>query len=130
MIDRWVIAVLPILDDGLFNQTAQLKNLRHFVERTSPWGHAGQHQGRILMIQNRLRLYCGPDSDLTTTAVADVKKAPDTVKVSAGEIFAWLADAAASDRTWLKDFEADEVTISSDLYEVILAYQHFRRPSA
>ncbi len=28
------------------------------------------------------------------------------------------------------DFEDDEVSISTDLYEVILAYQHFRRPSA
>jgi hypothetical protein len=30
----------------------------------------------------------------------------------------------------LDDFRDDEITISSDLYEVILAYQHFRRPSA
>ena len=28
------------------------------------------------------------------------------------------------------DFTDDEITISSDLYEVILAYQHYRRPSA
>jgi hypothetical protein len=41
-----------------------------------------------------------------------------------------LADAVRSERTWLQDFENDEVTISTDLYEVILAYQHFRRPSA
>jgi hypothetical protein len=41
-----------------------------------------------------------------------------------------LADAINSQRTWLNDFEEDDVTISSDLYEVILAYQHFRRPVA
>jgi hypothetical protein len=41
-----------------------------------------------------------------------------------------LADALASRRTWLRDFEEDEITISSDLYEVLLAYRHFRRPSA
>ena len=27
-------------------------------------------------------------------------------------------------------FEQDEITISSDLYEVLLAYRHYRRPSA
>jgi len=45
-------------------------------------------------------------------------------------VFGWLMDAVHSGRTWLRDFEDDEVTISTDLYEVILAYQHFRRPSA
>ena len=33
-------------------------------------------------------------------------------------------------RTRLDDFATDDVTISNDLYEVILAYQHYRRPSA
>jgi hypothetical protein len=35
-----------------------------------------------------------------------------------------------NERTWLRDFEDDQITISTDLYEVILAYQHYRRPSA
>jgi hypothetical protein len=35
-----------------------------------------------------------------------------------------------SQRTWLRDFADDEITISTDLYEVLLAYQHYRRPSA
>jgi hypothetical protein len=35
-----------------------------------------------------------------------------------------------SQRVWLSDFEDDDITISSDLYEIILAYQHYRRPSA
>jgi hypothetical protein len=50
--------------------------------------------------------------------------------VPLGEILPLLADAVRSQRTWLADFEDDAVTISTDLYEVILAYQHFRRPSA
>jgi hypothetical protein len=52
------------------------------------------------------------------------------VTVPLGEILPMLADAVASNRTWLRDFTGDNVTISSDLYEVILAYQHYRRPSA
>jgi hypothetical protein len=41
-----------------------------------------------------------------------------------------LADAVNSRRTWLQDFADDQITISSDLYEVILAYQHHIRPGA
>ena len=40
------------------------------------------------------------------------------------------ADAVNSRRTWLSDFAHDEITITTDLYEVILAYQHHIRPSA
>ena len=51
-------------------------------------------------------------------------------RVPLGEILPLLADAVRNERTWLRDFEDDQVTISTDLYEVILAYQHYRRPSA
>lgn len=76
-----------------------------------------------------LRIYYGPPDD---AAAADTKAehARQTVTVPLGEIASLLADAVRSERTWLRDFEDDEITISSDLYEVILAYQHFRRPSA
>ena len=46
------------------------------------------------------------------------------------DVLPLLSDAVRSDRTWLRDFADDEVTISMDLYEVLLAYQHYRRPSA
>jgi hypothetical protein len=82
----------------------------------------------IHMSQDRLRIYCGPEND----DVATVSNAaqPDTVTIPLGEIFPLLADAVDSRRTWLRDFEEDEITVSSDLYEMILAYQHYRRPSA
>ena len=54
----------------------------------------------------------------------------NTVTVSLGEVLPLLADAVASQRTWLGDFEDDEITISADLYEVLLAYQYFRNPAA
>lgn len=78
-------------------------------------------------MNQRLRLYCGPESDFE---VSTVPNTPQKITVSAGEVFGWLADAVRHNRSWLRDFEDDQVTISSDLYEVILAYQHFRRPSA
>ena len=54
----------------------------------------------------------------------------DRVTVPLRDILLTLADAVQGRRGWLHDFEDDEVTISSDLYEVLLAYQHYRRPSA
>jgi hypothetical protein len=52
------------------------------------------------------------------------------VRLPLGDVLPMLLDAVHSNRTWLSDFERDEVTISTDLYEMILAYQYCRRPGA
>jgi hypothetical protein len=79
------------------------------------------------MARARLRVYYGPEP----RSAAGALDAPERqVTVPLGEILPLLADAVQSKRTWLKDFTEDEVTISTDLYEIILAYQHCRRPSA
>ncbi|RIK84059.1 MAG: hypothetical protein DCC68_02540 [Planctomycetota bacterium] len=74
----------------------------------------------------QLRVYYGPNGAAQTVAGEQT----DTVTVPLGEILPLLAEAVQSRRTWLDDFSADDVTISTDLYEVLLAYQHYRRPSA
>ncbi len=79
------------------------------------------------MAQPQLRVYHGPRADVSVCAHGRIG---ETVTVPLGEILPLLADAVRSERTWLRDFEDDELTISTDLYEMILAYQHFRRPSA
>ena len=76
-----------------------------------------------------LRVYYGPPDDAASPS-PQASTPRETITVPLGEIAPLLADAVQSERTWLGDFEEDEVTISTDLYEVILAYQHFRRPSA
>lgn len=76
-----------------------------------------------------LRVYYGPQED-NTVKLAEARDERSTVTVPLAEVLPLLADAVQSQRTWLRDFENDEVTISMDLYEVILAYQHYRRPSA
>jgi hypothetical protein len=81
------------------------------------------------MVQPRLRVYFGPD-DTTDAPFCTTDTAPESVTVPLGEVIGWLVDAARTGKSWLRDFEDDEVTISQDLYEVILAYQHYRRPSA
>ena len=78
------------------------------------------------MARSRLRVYYGPES---SPAQSD-SKGERKVQVPLAEIFPLLADAVRNERTWLKDFEHEEISISTDLYEVILAYQYCRRPSA
>ena len=77
-----------------------------------------------IMSNTHLKLYRGPQH------VADSHSSEDSVTVSVGEVLPLVADAVNSQRTWLSDFEHDDITISRDLYEVLSAYQYFRRPSA
>ncbi len=82
------------------------------------------------MNSTHLRIYNGPPEEAAAVDLLDSKRASQSVNVPLGEVLPLLADAVRSERTWLRDFEHDEITISMDLYEVILAYQHYRRPSA
>ena len=86
------------------------------------------------MGMRKLRVYTGPDlgSEVETTARATFREAPraDSVTLSLGDVLPLLADAVASNRTWLSDFADDEITITADLHDVLQAYRHFRRPGA
>jgi hypothetical protein len=80
--------------------------------------------------RRRFKVYYGPESETTSATVTRHAPAAQTITVSLQEVLPLLADAVNSRRTWLSDFAADEITISADLYEVILAYQHHLRPGA
>lgn len=82
------------------------------------------------MAMRKLRVYTGPDVESTRNAVLRDVPHADTVTVTLGDVLPLLADAVASDRTWLGDFADDEITISADLHDVLQAYRHFRRPGA
>ncbi|MEI6240538.1 MAG: hypothetical protein WCR51_09115 [Planctomycetia bacterium] len=82
------------------------------------------------MALRKLRVYTGPDGESNAKPFIHDAHQANTVRTTLGEILPLLADAVASNRTWLTDFEADEVTISSDLHDVLQAYRHFRRPGA
>ena len=82
------------------------------------------------MRPNHLRVYNGPQEEPSTISLAEAQVHRDTINVPLMEVLPLLSDAIRSERTWLRDFADDEVTISMDLYEVLLAYQHYRRPSA
>lgn len=81
------------------------------------------------MACTNLRIYRGPVEKSAPARPAS-NSAGASVTVNLGEVLPLLADAVASRRTWLSDFEDDEVTISADLYEVLLAYQYYRHPAA
>jgi len=81
------------------------------------------------MALRRLRVYTGPET-VASTSTANEQPADNCVRISLGEVLPLLADAVASNRTWLTDFKDDEISISSDLHDVLLAYRHFRRPTA
>jgi hypothetical protein len=81
------------------------------------------------MARSHLKIYQGPEREHQVTPAASVN-GRSCVTMPAGDVISLLADAVRSQRTWLTDFEDDEITISTDLYEVLMAYQHFRRPSA
>jgi hypothetical protein len=80
------------------------------------------------MVRSQLRVYYGPQGAAQNSPSRSQRE--ETVTVPLGEVLPLLADAVRSERTWLRDFEREPITISADLYEVILAYQHFRRPVA
>lgn len=82
------------------------------------------------MNTNHLQIYYGPEDDPATVGVAESRNHREMVTIPLMEVMPLLADAVQSERTWLRDFEDDEMTISMDLYEVLMAYQHYRRPSA
>jgi len=80
------------------------------------------------MVRSALKVYFGPDEDHN-----DILRHPaavDTVNVSLREILPVLVEAMNSRRGWVNDFADDEVAISTDLYEVIAAYNHYRKPVA
>jgi hypothetical protein len=80
------------------------------------------------MAASRLRVYYGPEQ--APSAGPATIPLRGQVSLPMGEVLPLLLDAARSQRAWIDDFSDDEISISSDLYEVLLAYQHFRRPGA
>jgi hypothetical protein len=82
------------------------------------------------MARSNLRIYRGPAETAAAVCTASKTTTSATVTVNVGEVLPLLADAVASQRTWLSDFSDDPITISADLYEVLLAYQYYRNPAA
>ena len=81
------------------------------------------------MSASYLRIYRGPEETAAPTLAKTAAGKP-CITAPLSEVLPLLADAVNSRRTWLSDFDDDEITVSADLYEVLMAYQYCRRPSA
>ena len=68
----------------------------------------------------KLRLFTGDDDD------GGVALDNPTVPMNFGEFTRIVADAGHLDRTWLSDFQEEEIRIPEDLYQVITAYWRLR----
>jgi len=79
------------------------------------------------MQKPNIRIFYEAETGRVIGSKQNSKTGNEKVTLRAGDVLAWLADAADKDRSWLNDFADDEVTVSQDLYEVIQAYRHFRR---
>ena len=53
-----------------------------------------------------------------------------TVRVSLGDLLPLINMAKRNNNLWLQDFLDDEVSITSDLYEILRAFSYYHRPSA
>ena len=82
------------------------------------------------MAYPRLRVVYGSEDTCESTSFGTAIAAKNMVTLPLEEVLPLLADAVQSRRTWLRDFADDDVTISNDLYEVLMAYRQMRRPSA
>jgi hypothetical protein len=79
------------------------------------------------MAGSPLRVVVGQEDESRACTLHAYTPRPQ-VTVRLGEVAELLADAVRSDRTWLYDFQDDELTVSSDLYEVLQAYRRLPRP--
>jgi len=81
------------------------------------------------MASCQLKIYNGPNES-RSHVLSKTDTGASRITVALSEVLPLLADAVNSRRTWLEDFEDDDITMSTDLFEVLMAYQYFRRPSA
>lgn len=77
------------------------------------------------MVTSRLRVYAGPDPDADSPHDATTPAVP----IRLAELYPLLAQAYRDNFVWLRDFEDDELLVSSDLFEVVRAFSDYR-PSA
>ncbi len=69
-------------------------------------------------MHQRLRLFTGDDED------RDLEQLK--VKISFGELSTILLEATRKQRSFLRDFEDDEIQLTDDLYQVLTAYCRLR----
>ena len=80
----------------------------------------------MLMSHPYLRVYFGRDDEHSPVCSVPTDSPPKRVTVCLGDILPTLLHATRLRRAWVRDFDDDQVTISSDLHEVLQAYEELR----
>jgi hypothetical protein len=78
------------------------------------------------MVHPRLQVFLGPEHQRVAQDSRAGDPIPNQVSVTLGEVLPSLVDAFRTRRAWISDFEDDKITLSADLYEVLVAYQQLR----
>ena len=74
----------------------------------------------------QLRVYYGPE-DTRSVPLSQISNNSNTIDISLHELIDSLSEAMRSNRAWAEDFREEQVTISTDLYEIISAYRQMRK---
>ena len=80
------------------------------------------------MARSDLRIYYGPEEVRQPQSSPALPTAHVAVPLS--EVFPLLVEAMRSERAWLNDFQDEQIVISDDLHQVLLAYRQYRQSSA
>jgi hypothetical protein len=78
---------------------------------------------REVFMAARLRVFPDAPEDRSDNQEA-------TIRVSLADLLPLVALAKHHNYLWLQDFLDDEVSITPDLYDVLRAFNNYRRPSA
>lgn len=79
------------------------------------------------MARPQLRVYLGSEDSCELAKSSPLQPERADVTVALGDVLPLLVDAVQTRRAWLRDFEHDRVSLSADLYEVLMAYQDLRQ---
>lgn len=74
----------------------------------------------------KVQVFSAPPETSCPVASSELER----VEMRLGDILPILIDACLTRRAWVRDFADEPITVSRDLYEVMLAYKALRKQSA
>jgi len=72
-------------------------------------------------------VYFSPEDSRESVLASTSEPIRNPITVPLGEVLPLLADAVQTRRLWVQDFADEPITLSPDLYEVLMTYQELRQ---
>lgn len=79
------------------------------------------------MARPQLRVYFSPEESQESVLATSSQPVRHPVTVPLSEVLPLLVEAVQTRRLWVQDFADEPITLSPDLYEVLMAYQEVRQ---